>query len=140
MGYSDIVPFSILLGKTLVSVKRKGDDEIIWKASDSSEYRMYHSQDCCESVDIEDICGELSDLIGAPVVLAEESSNSENPPPSEYGPPESFTWTFYRISAAKGTVVIRWYGTSNGYYSESVYFEQITPPTPRDNNEEQPHE
>lgn len=34
--------------------------------------------------------------------------------------------TFYRIATAKGQVVIRFYGSSNGYYSESVSFAQLT--------------
>lgn len=98
----------------------KGDDRMIFYAADGRAFHFYHSQDCCESVDIEDICGDLADLIGSPIVLAEEVSN-EPEPEREYQP-DSCTWTFYRFATAKGSVTVRWYGESNGYYSESVDF------------------
>lgn len=120
-----------LIGKTITEIN-KTDDELNFTCSDGSTYLMYHSQDCCESVSIEDISGDLQDLIGNPLLKAEERSSTE---PDEalaaerakekakdeyYYGAESETWTFYEFATIKGSVTIRWYGTSNGYYSESV--------------------
>jgi len=52
-------------------------------------------------------------------VEAEEISNEE-----PYAGNDSYTWTFYRFSTSKGTVTVRWLGESNGYYSESVSYEE----------------
>lgn len=113
-----------LIGKTLVEIKvNEKKDEIVLHCDDDTQYRMYHNQDCCESVTIEDICGDINDLVGSPIIIAEESTNSENPKDAEYD--ESFTWTFYKFATVKGYVTIRWYGESNGYYSESVDLEKI---------------
>lgn len=120
MGEEDI---SILKGKTLLDIQCS-DDVIIFVTDTQERYKLYHEQSCCESVEVEDICGELSDLVGAPILLAEETtsvipSGSEG---SEYG---GCTWTFYKLATRKGSVTIRWYGTSNGYYSEKVSFSRL---------------
>jgi hypothetical protein len=113
-----------LIGKTLSDIKVNRDhDEITFVCQDDSEYLMYHDQDCCETVTIDDVSGDIMDLVGSPITLAEESS--EAGVDSEWG--DSSTWTFYRFATVKGYVDIKWFGSSNGYYSESVNFKQTKP-------------
>ena len=38
---------------------------------------MMHHQDCCESVAVEDVIGDLADLIGTPILLAEEADQRQ---------------------------------------------------------------
>lgn len=124
-GYRNL---SDIIGKTFESVTglAEGSDEIIFKFTDGTVYKMYHDQDCCESVQVDDVCGDLDDLIGGVVVDAREDTNSEDPLHLDSKYLESFTWTFYNIQTTKGHVNIRWLGESNGYYSESVDFKIIS--------------
>lgn len=127
-----------LQGKTLSKIDNNGD-ELIFHCESGEMYKMYHESDCCESVSIDDINGDLEDLICTPILMAEEVSNDdfENAFKSKFNKktdwgtnvddegnyePESYTWTFYRLATLKGYVNIRWFGESNGYYSESVSF------------------
>ena len=111
---------SEMIGVTMTSVAgNKGSERMVFYADDGRRFVFYHSQSCCENVDIEDVCGDIDDLIGSPIMLAEEVSNEDAPVLDR----ESYTWTFYRFGTAKGSVTVRWLGTSNGYYSESVSFD-----------------
>jgi hypothetical protein len=109
----------LLMDKILTKIVNHDNEELFFHTSDGEVYRMYHWQDCCESVSIEDIVGDLDDLIGSPITMAEESSETGD---DEWG---TYTWTFYKFATNKGYVTIRWYGSSNGYYSESVDFEKV---------------
>jgi hypothetical protein len=110
------------VGQTIVKIDVQ-DTEIHWTMSNGVLYTMYHEQDCCESVWVEDVCGDIDNLTFTPILKAyEDSSHSET---DDY---ESETWTFYNIATIKGSVTIRWCGTSNGYYSESVDWKK-TPPS-----------
>lgn len=117
--------FEDLLGKTLVNIENIDNEQLIFTLDTGERCKLYHEQDCCESVTIEDINGELSDLVGLPILQAEEVIHEEVNPEGVAIPEDaqdSFTWTFYKLATAKGHVTIRWYGGSNGYYSEAVDF------------------
>lgn len=112
--------FSELLGKVIVKVENLeiGDDEIIFTLDNGDRYKLYHDQNCCEQVYINDVNGDLTDLLDSPITLAEESTNQDNPPHNAM----SWTWTFYRLATVRGYLDIKWLGQSNGYYSEKVDF------------------
>ena len=116
-----------LEGRILSNVKFD-DDEIRLYLTENHYVIMYHGQDCCESVYVDDVNGDIQDLVGTPILLAEEVSSSdvgfqESKHEHRY---ESVTWTFYRFRTIKGSVDVRWCGTSNGYYSEGVDVEVVT--------------
>ncbi len=117
-----IEKFDDLLGQTLTKVENLFD-EMVFTLENGEQYKLWHNQDCCEVVSIEDVSGDLNDLVGSPLTMAEEVNNVEEPPP-DYAD-DSYTWTFYKLATVKGYVTVRWFGSSNGYYSESVDFAKV---------------
>lgn len=117
------VDFADIHGKTITKITgaEVESNYVLFECSDGSKYLMFHQQECCECVYVEDICGDVKNLIGYPLFKAEETSNEEDVASEDY----SATWTFYHLATIKGYVDIRWYGTSNGYYSEGVSFAKV---------------
>ena len=108
---------------SIVEESRCENEAIVFLFEDGTACKFMHAQDCCETVLIDDVNGDWNDLIGTPLLVAESRTNSDLPPrEDEYGSESSWTWTFYTFRSIKGSVDVRWYGESNGYYSEEVDF------------------
>ena len=130
MDYTNIVNtqkgMAQMLGKIFVRVTGSVDsDEMLFETADGERFMFAHSQDCCETVRINDIVGDLQDLVGTPLLVAEEVQGATEPDEEHY---ESYTYTFYKFATRKGYVDVRWLGESNGYYSEGVdlFLEGVT--------------
>ncbi len=91
-------------------------------------YELYHEQECCENVELEEIVGDLRDLLnseilGANIVTNPDCNSEEGDEDGDYEDDEddyydySYTWTFYNIKTWKGYVTLRWYVESSGWYS-----------------------
>ena len=109
-----------MVGRTFVRIDA-GDDAIVFVEDNGARWTFFHEQDCCEDVRVDDVSGAWDDLCGAPLLRAEESVSGAPPAEDTRACSEgSETWTYYKFGTVKGDVDVRWYGTSNGYYSESV--------------------
>jgi hypothetical protein len=119
MSYDNMIGtaqgLSSMIGKVFTSVTSTGHEMIFENATE--RFVFAHYQDCCESVEIYDIAGDIEDLANTPILVAEEVSGVT---PADFEASESCTWTFYKFATFKGWVDVRWLGESNGYYSESV--------------------
>ena len=113
--------FSELLGHTVVDVFKT--DTVIQIQTKTHLFHLYHEQDCCESVYIESIVGDLESLIGQEILLAECVSEASER--TDWG---TSTWTFYKLASIKGYIDVRFLGESNGYYSEGVSCQKVELP------------
>ena len=104
--------FDEIIGKVLVSAVEHGTVSVVFVTAEGDKYELTHHQDCCEHVYIESIVGNLQDLVGHPITMAERVTQTD-----DSGNNESATWTFLKFATIKGYVDIRFHGSSNGYYS-----------------------
>ena len=114
----NISDFKGLVFTSVVGLEQQSE-EVTFTSSCGRKFKMYHEQECCESVYVSDVCGDMSDLVGAEVVSAEERAIESA---TDWG---TMTATFYDVQTTSGIVNIRWKGESSGYYSGSVYITEI---------------
>jgi hypothetical protein len=115
--YSDIKK---IVGETLayVDVDPEGDHILLTTVS-GRQFSIFHRQDCCESVRIQGLDGEWSELFGK---VIQEAKHEEEDLQETY---ESGTLTALTFKVDGATVVSRWIGESNGYYSECVNVDEL---------------
>ncbi len=120
------VNISTLLGKTFIHIERCEEDTMLKFFTKDCVFEFYHPYGCCEDVSIEDVVGDFEDLIGTPLLVAEESTSEDSTIETrhENNRQEEVQWTFYKFATIKGWVDIRWFGTSNGYYSMDVVLQE----------------
>lgn len=118
-----LVNFNVLIGEVLTSIT-KSKEQIFIATQSNKMFVMEHQQDCCESVDIHEILGDANDVIGLPIIKAEELESSKHVDAVDESA-DSFTWTYYELATEKGRYVVKWFGSSNGYYSETPSLYQI---------------
>lgn len=124
MNTSDI-NISVLVGQTIVHVN--GDGSPI-RTAEGNTYGLYHSQECCESVDYIRTDGNIADLLNTLVLEAYSDHPSDCPGYSVENRDwdSSHTWNRFYIRTANGEVTFWYLGQSNGYYSELMDFIQCS--------------
>ncbi len=112
------VRFDVLVGEVLdaVDIDRE-ENQILLTTRSGRKFLVYHEQDCCETVAISGQDGNFDKLIGKPIVEARDFAVDTGESESDY---DSQTTTTLVFRVDDQTVISRWIGDSNGYYSESV--------------------
>lgn len=114
-----LTPFSDLLDKILISVEANLlAHEVVFTCQDNTIYKLYHGQDCCEEVRLEDVTGDINDLLNSPIKMAEVVSSQDDE--------QNFIcWSFYKLATEKGYVTFRWMSDENSNYSTEVSFARL---------------
>lgn len=113
-----------LIGATILSVNpntNRRDDALLYIKTDKGTMTFYHAQQWSEQVWLEDGLEDLEKMIGEKVLHAEVIKNYDEDALDEED--DSYTWIYYKISTLNHDCTLRFYGTSNGYYSEGVDIE-----------------
>ena len=115
------------IGETIKQVYYdKEGSYVIFEFESDTGILMEHTQSCCEYVALDDVVGgKLEDLVGQKILNFEEVINRDldekplkiNIDDRDY---DSTTWSFYKISTIKDDITLRWFGISNGCYSEQI--------------------
>lgn len=118
----------LMIGQTPIEINgmSEGSEEVTIVTQEGGKLTLRYEHDCCASCSICQVDGDPLDLLGLPLAMCEEDGNvpdhdmltEQGEGGSETYHDESYTWTFVKFATTAGYVTLRWYGSSNGYYSE----------------------
>lgn len=115
LNYYPEVDFSILKNKTIIGVNglKEYSNSVIFQLSNGKKLCMSDFGEIRSSVYIEEIYGDIDDIIDSEILLAECVTQSD----------KKYTlWTFYKLSTINGSITLRWCGEAdNGYYSVRTF-------------------
>jgi hypothetical protein len=116
----DVHSIDDVIGKKIIEVTggRVGDESFTLMFEDGTGITFCHDQDCCEHVSIDDVEGDIKGMAGQTLLKCSYTTSVNEDPQSDWD--DSWTWTFYHFATCNGYVDMKWYGTSNGCYSERV--------------------
>ncbi len=141
---------SLMVGLTPTKVERSSDifndyfypnEKILFHFDDDVTLVLTHEQNCCEDVTLEDVVGDLNDLVGHPLLVSELRTTYEAEEARgldeilelvklddvecikrTFASAEAYEWAFYEFRNIKASVTLRYVGESTGYYSTDVGF------------------
>jgi hypothetical protein len=129
-GVEQVYP-DTLVGHTVTRVTESGAG-LLEITTDKGRYMFDHQQDCCENVSLleqEPDAPPYASMKGKTIVgvTGEQCNDLPEDVRKEYDYDlESWTLTRFVFEMSDGSKVpIRFLGTSNGYYSETVYFAEV---------------
>lgn len=126
------VEFSELNGLTITKIDglNRLSEKVTIHTKEGRVFEMYHNQDCCEVVYLADF-HVYKGYVGEVTEAKVETNNIDTPEALYYYNEDgtetlyydkAWLWTFYIINTEVGKITLRWFGSSNGYYSEEVDF------------------
>lgn len=91
-----------LIGKKIINIEglSKGSEQVTIYCEDHTYMMMGKIDDHVNESIIDDVIGDVNDLLGSTILIAETTQGSDS----------LHNWTFYKISTRNGYVDIRWYG------------------------------
>lgn len=123
-----------LIGETLASVDyfpeknrncRDTSEQFLLTTVSGRQIAITHIRDCCESVHVESTAGDWTEIIGKVIIDASRRTVVIRGCNDVYEGRDRLEETYIEFDANDATLVQKWIGNSNGYYSTDANLYEI---------------